>query len=196
VALGTTNWVLHATSSTEFCFNCHSHQNFIRPEYEASSHWRNTSGVTAGCADCHLPHGWFEYTWTKMVVSLDVIPELQGKLGTQEKYDAARGEMAKKVWIEARLDGSEYCHHCHDKANMDLENQGKLAQRRHRKAAEEGTPCIDCHQGIVHALPADWEGIWEEVLRETEGKVKLRKVVVQPPVAAADAPPAVSPTAG
>jgi nitrate/TMAO reductase-like tetraheme cytochrome c subunit len=181
IGLGIFNWTLHSTSTTEFCFKCHSHENFIRPEYQASSHFRNNSGVTAGCADCHLPHGWFEYTWTKMVVSLDVIPELAGKIGTREKYEAHRAEMAKKVWVESRLDGSEYCHHCHDKAQMAVDDQGKMAQRRHRKAAEEGTPCIDCHQGIVHALPEDWETIWAEVEKETEGRVHLRKASLPAP---------------
>ena len=49
IALGSTNYVLHATSSTEFCYTCHSHEAFIRPEYEASSHFSNLSGVQAGC---------------------------------------------------------------------------------------------------------------------------------------------------
>ena len=55
-ALGTTNFILHETSSTEFCYECHSHDAFIRPEYESSTHFQNSSGVRAQCADCHLPH--------------------------------------------------------------------------------------------------------------------------------------------
>ena len=75
VALGSTNYILHETSSTEFCYACHSHEAFIKPEYEASSHFSNLSGVRAECADCHLTHdNWFELVWTKAVVSLDIIP--------------------------------------------------------------------------------------------------------------------------
>jgi len=86
IALGTMNYTLHATSTTEFCYTCHSHESFIKPEYESSGHFVNTAGVRAGCADCHLPHdNWFEYVWTKAVVSLDIVPELMGKLDTAER---------------------------------------------------------------------------------------------------------------
>ena len=75
-ALGTFNYVLHVTGTNEFCYVCHSHDAFIRPEYEASSHFANAAGVRASCSDCHLPHdNWFELVWTKAVVSLDIIPE-------------------------------------------------------------------------------------------------------------------------
>jgi nitrate/TMAO reductase-like tetraheme cytochrome c subunit len=77
--LGGVNWVVHETSSTEFCFACHSHQQFIRPEYEASSHFKNAVGVCAGCSDCHLPHdNWFELLYTKALVSTDVFREMAG----------------------------------------------------------------------------------------------------------------------
>ena len=165
--LGTANYVLHETSTTEFCFTCHSHELFIRPEYEASSHFNNAAGVQAGCADCHLPHNWFEYTWTKMVVSLDIIPELMGKLDTKEKYEAHRGEMAKSVWTEYRENKSEFCLHCHNFERMDFENQDRRAVRKHTTALEKDETCIDCHQGIVHALPENWAEIWEEVEAET-----------------------------
>ncbi len=99
VALGSMNFVLHETSKTEFCYTCHSHQEFIRPEYEASSHFINQAGVRAGCSNCHLPHdNWFELVWTKAVVSLDIIPEVMGKLDTAEKYESHRAEMAESVW--------------------------------------------------------------------------------------------------
>ena len=35
-ALGTTNYVLHATSTTEFCYTCHSHENFIKKPLKCS----------------------------------------------------------------------------------------------------------------------------------------------------------------
>ena len=153
-ALGTTNYLLHATSSTEFCFACHSHDQFIRPEYEASSHFVNSAGVRAGCSDCHLPHdSWFELVWTKAVVSLDIIPELMGKLDTAEKYEAHRAEMAQSVWREFKDNDSKFCRSCHSIDAMDLEAQGRSTARRHSGAAEKGQTCIDCHYGIVHREP-------------------------------------------
>ena len=170
-ALGTTNYVLHETSSTEFCYVCHSHEQFIRPEYEASTHFKNTSGVQAGCADCHLPHdSWFELVWTKAVVSLDIIPELAGKLDTAEKYEAHRAEMAESVWREYKDNDSEYCRSCHTVEAMDLESQDRRAARRHSQAAEKGETCIDCHYGIVHALPENSEAILEAISAEFAGE--------------------------
>ena len=170
-ALGTTNYVLHETSSTEFCYVCHSHEQFIRPEYEASTHFKNTSGVQAGCADCHLPHdSWFELVWTKAVVSLDIIPELAGKLDTAEKYEAHRAEMAESVWREYKDNDSEYCRSCHTVEAMDLESQDRRAARRHSQAAEKGETCIDCHYGIVHALPENGEAILDALSAELAGE--------------------------
>ena len=166
-ALGTTNYVLHETSSTDFCYVCHSHDQFIRPEYEASTHFRNTSGVQASCADCHLPHdSWFELVWTKAVVSLDIIPELAGKLDTAEKYEAHRAEMAESVWREYKENNSEYCRSCHTTEAMDLESQDRRAARRHSQAADKGETCIDCHYGIVHVLPENSEAILDAINEE------------------------------
>lgn len=170
IALGTTNYVLHASSSTEFCFACHSHDAFIRPEYEASSHFRNASGVRAGCSDCHLPHdNWFELTWTKMVVSLDIIPEVMGKLDTAEKYESHRAEMAESVWRQFKDNDSKFCRNCHSLDSMDLESQDRRAARRHSGAAENGETCIDCHYGIVHQEPEGTEAIMERIAADYAG---------------------------
>ena len=46
VGLGATNFVVHETSSTEFCFSCHSHEANIRSTYEASSHFAKIGDQT------------------------------------------------------------------------------------------------------------------------------------------------------
>jgi nitrate/TMAO reductase-like tetraheme cytochrome c subunit len=169
VALGSVNWVVHKTSTNEFCFACHSHQRFIRPEYEASSHYKNTSGVRAGCSDCHLPHdSWFDLMVTKIVVSADIIPELFGKLGTAAKYEAHRGAMAQKVWEEMLHDGSRFCRSCHNFEAMNTETQGKMPARVHPKAMQAGESCIECHRGIVHALPEDEAQLWEAAVKKVK----------------------------
>jgi nitrate/TMAO reductase-like tetraheme cytochrome c subunit len=178
VALGTMNFVLHETSTTEFCYSCHSHEAFIKPEYEASSHFVNQAGVRAGCSDCHLPHdNWFEYVWTKAVVSLDIIPEIMGKLDTAEKYEAHRAEMAESVWRQFKENDSKFCRGCHSVEAMDLEAQGRSTARRHSKAAERSETCIDCHYGIVHQEPegADQtiENLQEEYKIATSGQHDL-----------------------
>jgi len=170
IALGVMNYTLHATSTTEFCYSCHSHEQFIKPEYEASSHFSNAAGVRAECADCHLPHdSWFDYVWTKAVVSLDVIPEFMGKLETAEKYEAHRAEMAESVWREVKENDSAYCRSCHSLAAMNLDEQDRRTARRHAKADENNETCIDCHYGIVHVEPEGADEIMERLQDEFAG---------------------------
>lgn len=166
IGLGSFNWVIHQTSTNEFCFVCHSHVEFIQPEYEASSHFSNASGVRASCGDCHLPHGWFELVTKKIIVSADVVPELMGKISTREKYEAHRAELAVTVWERYKENDSEFCRHCHSLSAMVLEEQNRFASRRHARAEERGETCIDCHQGIVHQLPEDWESHWQALTAE------------------------------
>jgi len=164
VALGSTNYILHETSTTEFCYMCHSHEAFIKPEYEASSHFKNLAGVRADCADCHLPHdSWFELVWTKAVVSLDIIPEMMGKLDTAEKYEEHRTEMATSVWQQFRDNDSKFCRSCHSFDAMDLESQERRTARQHSRAGENGETCIDCHYGIVHTPPENAAEILESL---------------------------------
>lgn len=171
VALGTTNYILHETGKTEFCYTCHSHEAFIKPEYEASSHFQNAAGVRAGCSDCHLPHdNWFDLVYTKMVVSLDIVPELMGKLDTAEKYEAHRAEMAENVWREYKEDDSAYCKHCHSFDAMDLEAQERRTARQHKKAIDGEGTCIDCHWGLVHKAPEGAEEILERLTAEMSGE--------------------------
>ena len=168
VGLGSFNWVVHKTSSTEFCLSCHSHEKFIRPEYEASGHFKNRVGVRAGCSDCHLPHdNWFALTLKKVIVIKDVFGEMSGKLSTAEKYEAHRGPMALKVWKQALNDDSHFCRSCHNFDAMNTELQGKMPARMHPKAMQSGESCIECHRGIVHALPQDADALWEQALKET-----------------------------
>jgi nitrate/TMAO reductase-like tetraheme cytochrome c subunit len=168
-ALGTMNYAIHETSTNEFCFSCHSHEVNIRPEYEASSHFNNTAGVRADCADCHLPKdNWFELTWTKAVVSLDIIPEMMGELSTPAKYDAHRPEMAEAVWEHFRDNDSKFCRNCHSIDAMDLESQERRTARRHSQAEEKGQTCIQCHYGIVHKLPENAVEIIDRVFADTE----------------------------
>jgi nitrate/TMAO reductase-like tetraheme cytochrome c subunit len=154
VGLAAANAAIHTTSRSEFCFGCHSHEVNIRAEWEASSHFRNASGVRAECADCHLPQDdWLDLVLTKIVVSADIVPELMGKLDTPEKYEAHRREMAEAVWAEYREDDSRYCRSCHLPGAMLPEAQSPMARAVHGRMAETGATCIDCHKGLVHALP-------------------------------------------
>ncbi len=166
------NTVLHATSTTEFCNSCHSHENNTRAEHAASSHYQNATGVRAECHHCHLPsmeEEYFSYVWTKMLVSIDIIAELRGKITTPEAYNEHLPEMFEHVVRQFKEDDSRFCRNCHTVEGMVLEQQGRLAQRRHSKMAERGQTCIDCHYGLVHRLPENADEILKRVQAEFAG---------------------------
>lgn len=171
--LGTMNYALHASSETEFCYACHSHEKFIKPEYEASSHFKNQAGVQAQCKDCHLPDmekEWFAYVTKKIIVSKDIVPELMGKISTREKFEEFRPHGAEKVWRTMKANDSKYCRHCHNIDNMDLEAQDRFASRKHATAERRGQTCIDCHYGIVHKEPENAREILAEIDAEMEAE--------------------------
>jgi len=163
------NYTLQESSTTEFCYTCHSHEQFIKPEYEASSHFSNAAGVQAECKDCHLPkmHGhWFEYVTTKIIVSKDIIPEMMGKVDTREEWEEFRPHGAEKVWRHFKENDSRFCRHCHSIDNMNFDEQGRFAARRHQTAERRAQTCIDCHYGIVHELPENAQEILAEIDEE------------------------------
>lgn len=152
--LAGTNFALHATSESEFCLGCHTIERNVRPEWEASSHYRNAAGVRAECKDCHLPQDdWFALVATKVAASLDIVPELMGTYHEPEQWEAHRAEMAERVWAEYRADDSRYCRGCHDVEAMALDEQSGMGRTMHGRMEGMGKTCIDCHKGLVHALP-------------------------------------------
>jgi nitrate/TMAO reductase-like tetraheme cytochrome c subunit len=43
------NWSLEVTNTESFCLLCHEMAVFVYPEYKASSHYANRTGVRASC---------------------------------------------------------------------------------------------------------------------------------------------------
>jgi cytochrome c-type protein NapC len=52
--------------------------------------------------------------------------------------------------------GSRECRNCHDFAAMNPDKQRPRAKTAHAKAPQEGKSCIDCHKGIAHLLPKEY----------------------------------------
>ena len=40
---------------------------------------------------------------------------------------------------------------------MDFHSQKRRASKKMRSAEEKGKSCIECHKGIAHRLPEDYE---------------------------------------
>jgi nitrate/TMAO reductase-like tetraheme cytochrome c subunit len=42
-----------------------------------------------------------------------------------------------------------------------------MPSRRHAAAIGSGQSCIECHRGMVHALPENAEQLWNEALAQS-----------------------------
>lgn len=156
VFAGLFNVGLSATNTTEFCISCHS-MEFPYKEYQESVHYKNASGVKAGCADCHVPKSLGPKLWMKINAYNDVLHQFLGTVDTPEKYEEHRWEMASRVWAKMKSTDSRECRSCHDFADMDLSEQDKMGRKKHGNAEDKGQTCIDCHKGIAHEEPIEPE---------------------------------------
>lgn len=151
-----TNAAIEATSSDAFCATaCHSHEQFIYPEWKDSVHYSNRTGVRAGCADCHIPHEYPDKLIVKTRAGIhDTYQEfIRGSISTRERFEAKREEMAERVWAEMRANDSRACRHCHNVESFT--GQSARAERMHRRMETSDNTCIDCHEGVAHIAPAD-----------------------------------------
>ena len=158
---GLFNVGLSATNQTEFCTSCHTMKINLE-ELKETVHWKNASGVRAGCADCHVPKAFVPKMIAKIMAAKDVYHEIMGTIDTPEKYEAMRWDMASRVWEKMRASDSRECRSCHDWDQMDLAEQDRSARKRHARAEDEGQTCIDCHKGIAHEEPDEPEEEEEE----------------------------------
>ncbi|OOR99069.1 cytochrome C [Haemophilus paracuniculus] len=150
------NVALEYTNSEKFCSSCH--MNDVVPEYRASPHYNNRSGVKVICSDCHLPKEFIPKWTRKIEASKEVYAYLTGKVDTKEKFEAHRLAMAEREWARMKANNSQECRNCHNFQDMDFTQQKNVAAKMHAMAEKEGKTCIDCHKGIAHDLP-DMKGI-------------------------------------
>lgn len=146
------DYTVQATNQTSFCISCHSMQGNYE-EYKASTHYSNRAGVRVQCSDCHVAKEFGPKMFAKVVALKDVYHELAGTVDTPEKFEERRLHMAELVWGRMKASDSRECRNCHAFDAMKIEEQGRMSGRRHKRAIEEGTTCIECHQGLVHDLP-------------------------------------------
>jgi len=159
--------VLTMTNETEFCVSCHS-MTINHEEWKETVHYKNASGVRAGCADCHVPKSFFPKLQAKLIAAKDVYHEFLGDFAISDEikndpekfkayYEEHRWDMANQVWAKMKASDSATCRSCHSYDAMNFEEQGKSAAKRHPRAMEEGKTCIDCHKGIAHKEPTEPE---------------------------------------
>lgn len=158
IALGVLGWGgLHTaiafTETLGFCTSCHSMADTVYPEYQASVHFKNASGVRAICSDCHVPRPWGPMILRKIQATGELYSELRGTISTPEKFEAERLRMARSVWASMKATDSRECRNCHSFDAMDPHKQRPEAAKGMEKSGSDGSTCIDCHKGIAHKLP-------------------------------------------
>jgi cytochrome c-type protein NapC len=89
----------------------------------------------------------------KVQASNEVFHKVLGSIGTPEKFQAKRAQLAASVWKSMKATDSRECRNCHDFRSMDFSVQAERGGRLHEQGFEEGKTCIDCHKGIAHSLP-------------------------------------------
>jgi cytochrome c-type protein NapC len=151
------NTAMEATNTMEFCIGCHEMRDNVYKEYKETIHYSNRSGVRAVCSDCHVPKDWTHKIVRKIQASKEVWGKITGVIDTPEKFEAHRFEMAKREWARMKSRDSIECRNCHNFDAMSPELQKKTPYKKHMKAKEEGKSCIDCHKGIAHQLPKEYE---------------------------------------
>ncbi len=151
------NTGMEATNQLGFCTSCHEMRDTVYQEYKETIHYKNRSGVRAICPDCHVPKDWMH----KFVRKVQASKELYGKfvagtIDTPEKFEANRMELAQNVWTTMKETDSRECRNCHSWDAMDPHKQSVRARTKMEQGQKEGKTCIDCHKGIAHLLPKEY----------------------------------------
>jgi nitrate/TMAO reductase-like tetraheme cytochrome c subunit len=147
------NTFMEATNTLEFCISCHEMKSTVYVEYQKSPHYRNASGVRATCPDCHVPKEWGPKLMRKIQATNELFHHFRGTIDTPEKFEAQRAVMAERVWAKMKSNDSHECRNCHSWEAMDFHKQTPRAREKMEEGRKEGKTCIECHQGIAHALP-------------------------------------------
>ncbi len=158
------------TTTDAFCgSSCHSMRAYIASDqtYITSPHRTTSSGVQAGCADCHIPEGIIPATWSHIIDgSRDLYGELTNDYQQPERWQARRDELAWRVRDKMLADDSRNCRSCHREDAIRAKRE--RGQRQHELAQREGVTCIGCHFNLVHAEVKPRESFLDKVRIDTQ----------------------------
>ena len=165
---GGLHWAMELSNTEAFCISCHEMEDHAYKELRETVHYSNPSGVRAICSDCHVPKEWQYKIVRKVRATKDVYHNILGTIDNTEKYEAHRLEMAARVWESMKSTDSRECRNCHSVASMQQRLQKPAAQKKHATMLKDGLTCIDCHQGIAHQLPEDWEETYQAIAEQRQ----------------------------
>jgi cytochrome c-type protein NapC len=160
--------VLEATNTLAFCANtCHEMTDNVYAEYKETIHYQNRTGVRAICSDCHVPKEWGPKVIRKIKASGELYGHFIGEIDTKEKFEKTRFRLAQNEWRNMKATDSRECRNCHSFTSMQKTKQRPRAQKNHATAEQRGKTCIDCHKGIAHLLPAEYDEAADEANLDT-----------------------------
>ena len=149
------------TTTDSFCTGCHTMQTMADQQtYKNSKHRTTSSGVRAGCADCHVPKGLLASTWAHLYDgSRDLIAEWTSN-HTPETWKARRVQLAYRVRDWMLSNDSRTCRSCHTDQFKPKRERG---QRQHELAKRNKITCIGCHFDLVHSPVRPRQSFLEKV---------------------------------
>jgi len=151
------NTGMEATNQLAFCTSCHEMRDTVFQEYKETIHYKNRSGVRAICSDCHVPKDWMHKFVRKVQASQELYSKfVTGSISSPEKFETKRMELAQHVWATMKANDSHECRNCHSWDAMDPHKQNPRANAAMEKGRAAGKTCIDCHKGIAHLLPKEF----------------------------------------
>jgi cytochrome c-type protein NapC len=157
VLWGGLNWSVEMTNTESFCISCHEMKQNVYREYRTTAHYLNRTGVRATCPDCHVPREWAHKIIRKIRATNELYHWLRGSIDSREKFQAKRYELASHVWDSMRVTDSRECRNCHRNDYMARDKQSPMAKKTHELGIAWGNTCIECHQGIAHELPEEFD---------------------------------------
>ncbi|WP_171181995.1 NapC/NirT family cytochrome c [Ruegeria sp. HKCCD8929] len=151
------NWSLEVTNTETFCTSCHAMRAYPFEEYKSSVHYSNPTGVRASCPDCHVPREWGAKVIRKIRATNELYHWARGSIDAPEDFHAKRLELAQHVWERMEKTDSHECRNCHEFTFMDTSAQQTKAGLLHELGTQWQMTCIDCHKGIAHSLPEEFD---------------------------------------
>ena len=99
---GGLNMGMEYTNRSDFGMSGHE-MTIPFEELKKTVHYKNRSGTTVQCADCHVassktPTDYMFKSMQKLIAARDVVGHILGTIDTPEKYEAYRLTMAERVW--------------------------------------------------------------------------------------------------
>jgi cytochrome c-type protein NapC len=180
--------VLEKTNTLAFCANtCHEMTDNVYAEYKETIHYTNRVGVRAICSDCHVPRDYVHKVLRKVKATGELWGHFTGKINTKEKFEAHRMQLAQNEWRQMKATDSRECRNCHTFEAMAKTKQRPRAQKNHASADARGKTCIDCHKGIAHLLPAEYDESVDEANFDNSPAPAAAPAAAAPPAAPATA---------